>query len=161
MVELKIGDRAPDFALASTDGGGFSLLAEIAKGPVLLNFYVGDFGINCYNYLTVFTERHSEISGIGVRMVGINPDSLESHLKWKERLGASFEFLFDEGGAVSREYGAIVGPGHMVSGFTNREFFLVGTDGRIRYIWRADKPKTLPEFNEILEGVRNGLNLQF
>ncbi len=161
MAKFEIGDVAPDFTLPSTNGGEFNLYSELEDGPVLVNFYVGDFGINCYNYLVKFIERYSEITGVGVRIVGINPDSADSHKKWKERLGASFDFLFDEGKNVSTEYGAIVGPGHMVSGFTNREFYLVGKDKRIRYIWRADIPKTLPDFDEVLEGVKKGLALQF
>ena len=59
--------------------------------------------------------------------------------------------------AVSKEFGAIVGPGHMVSGFTNREFFLVGKDKKILYTWKAPIPKVLPELDEIVEGIKKAL----
>ena len=46
----------------------------------------------------------------------------------------------DKDKAVSKQYGAIVGPGHMVSGFTNREFFLVGKDAEILFTYRLLNP---------------------
>ena len=58
---------------------------------------------------------------------------------------------------ISKEYGAIVGPGHMVSGFTNREFFLIGKDRKILYTWKAPIPKVLPELDEIVEGIEKAL----
>lgn len=156
-MALEIGDTAPDFTVKSTEKESFSLYEELKNGPILLNFYVGDFGINCTNYMAKFIESYSRISDLGVTMVPINPDSLDSHKLWKQRMGAPFEFLFDENKNVSKEYGAIVGPGYMVSGFTNREFFLIGTDRKIKYIWRAPMPKVLPEVDEIVAGIEKGL----
>ncbi|MBO4551996.1 MAG: redoxin domain-containing protein [Candidatus Methanomethylophilaceae archaeon] len=157
MAGLIVGDKAPDFTLESTSGESFNLYKELEKGPVLLNFYVGDFGINCTNYLSKFIESYDRISELGVRMVPLNPDSLDSHKLFKQRLGAPFEFLFDKDKAVSKQYGAIVGPGHMVSGFTNREFFLVGKDAEILFTWKAPIPKVLPELDEIVEGIKKAL----
>lgn len=156
-MTLSVGDIAPDFTVKSTERDDFNLYDDLAKGPILLNFYVGDFGINCTNYMGKFIESYSRIEELGVRMVPINPDSLDSHKMWKSRMGAPFEFLFDEGKKVSTQYGAIVGPGHMVTGFTNREFFLIGTDKKIKFIWRAPAPKILPDLDEIIDGIKNGL----
>ena len=156
-MALEVGDIAPDFTLESTSGEKFNLYKELEKGPVLLNFYVGDFGINCQNYLTKFIESYGRIEELGVRMVPLNPDSLDSHKLWKNRLGAPFDFLFDENKAVSNKFGAIVGPGFMVTGFTNREFFLIGKDRRILYTWKAPTPKNLPEVDEVVEGIKKVL----
>ena len=153
-MALEVGDIAPDFTLESTSGEKFNLYSELEKGPILLNFYVGDFGINCQNYLTKFIESYGRIEELGVRMVPLNPDSLDSHMLWKSRLGAPFDFLSDKDKVVSKEYGAIVGPGHMVSGFTNREFFLIDKDAKIRFTWKAPIPKVLPEVDEIVEGIK-------
>lgn len=161
MRELEVGDVAPDFTMPSTEGDGFNLYGELEKGPVLLNFYIGDFGINCTNYMTKFIESKPMFDSLGVRMVGINPDSMESHRMWKDRMGMPFELIHDEKQEVSKEYGAIVEDSPLVKGFTNREFFLIGRDRRIRYIWRAPVPKVLPEVGEIYEGTRNGLDIQF
>ena len=156
-MALEVGDTAPDFTVDSTNGEKFNLYSELKKGPILLNFYVGDFGINCTNYMAKFIESYDRISDLGVRMVPINPDSLDSHKLFKERLGAPFDYLFDKDKEVSKQFGAIVGPGHMVSGFTNREFFLIDRDGKIRYTWKAPIPKVLPELDEVVEGVKKAL----
>ena len=156
-MALDVGDIAPDFTVDSTSGEKFNLYNELEKGPILLNFYVGDFGINCTNYMTKFIEQYDRITELGVRMVPINPDSLDSHKLWKTRMGAPFDLLFDDKKAVSNMFGAIVGPGHMVSGFTNREFFLIGKDKKILYTWKAPVPKVLPEVDEIVEGIRKNL----
>lgn len=156
-MALEVGDTAPDFTVDSTNGEKFNLYSELKKGPILLNFYVGDFGINCTNYMAKFIESYDRISDLGVRMVPINPDSLDSHKLFKERLGAPFDYLFDKDKEVSKQFGAIVGPGHMVSGFTNREFFLIDKDGKIRYTWKAPIPKVLPELDEVVEGVKKAL----
>lgn len=156
-MALNVGDKAPDFTVRSTEKDSFSLYEELKNGPILLNFYVGDFGINCTNYMGKFIESYSRITDLGVRMVPINNDSLDSHKMWKDRMGAPFEFLFDDKKTVATQYGAIVGPGFMVSGFTNREFYLIDRDGTIRFIWRAPQPKVLPEVDEIVDGIRSNL----
>ncbi|MCQ2052601.1 MAG: peroxiredoxin family protein [archaeon] len=156
-MTIEIGDVAPDFTVMSTDRESFNLYTELEKGPILLNFYIGDFGINCMNYMIKFIESANKIIDLGVTMVPINSDSLDSHKLWKKRIDAPFEFLFDEDKKVSKQYGAIVGPGYMVSGFTNREFFLIGRDKKVKFIWKATTPKSIPTFDEILEGIKKAI----
>lgn len=154
IMTIEIGDIAPDFTVMSTDRESFNLYTELKKGPILLNFYIGDFGINCMNYMTKFIESANKIIDLGITMVPINSDSLESHKLWKNRIEAPFEFLFDEDKKVSKQYGAIVGPGYMVSGFTNREFFLIDTDKKVKFTWKATTPKSIPDFGDILDGIK-------
>ena len=156
-MTIGINDIAPDFELESTDGSLFKLSEMVAKGPVLLNFYVGDFGINCTNYMNVFGERFEELTDLGLTMIGINNDSMDSHLGFKRALGLKWEILFDKDKNVAKSFGAIVGPGHMVTGFTNREFYLIDKDMRVLYTWKAGVPKDLPVFDEVLEGIKNAL----
>lgn len=157
MAAPDVGDKAPDFTLEGTDGT-FTLSKALEKGPVLVNFYVGDFGLNCMNYMGKFTESFHLFDELGVKYVGVNSDTLESHVSYKTRMAIPFELLHDAGKKVATEYGAIVGPGHMVSGFTNREIFLVDTDGTVKYVWKAGVPKDLPELEEVIEGVKKGLS---
>ena len=160
-MTLSVGDVAPNFSKPSTDRDKFDLYEQLKNGPILLNFYIGDFGIRCTDYMTKMIESRDEFKRLGVRFVGINPDGLESHRIWRDRMGSDFEHVNDENKTVSKEYGAIVNaPDSMVNGFTNREFFLIGTDRKIKYIWRAATPKNLPDVKEILEGVKTGLKVK-
>ena len=156
-MTLNVGDKAPDFTVTSTDRDSFNLYEQLKDGPILLNFYVGDFGINCTNYMGKFIEQYARLESTGVRMVAINNDSLDSHKMFMDRLGAPFEFLHDADKTAAKDYGAIVGPGFMVTGFTNREFYLIDKDGIIRFIWRSPEPKILPEFDDIIKGIESSL----
>lgn len=156
-MAIEVGDKAPDFTLKDTDGNDFHLYDAIKDGPVLVNFYIGDFGINCTMYMNKFIERYDEFTALGVRMFAVNDNSMDSHKMFRDRMGAPYQMLFDEGKKVATQYGAIVGPGHMVSGFTNREFYLVDKEGIVRYKWRSSIPKELPEPDIILDGVKKAL----
>ncbi len=156
-MTLAIGDKAPDFTAENTEGKSFSLYEELKNGPVLLNFYVGDFGINCTNYMSKFIEQFDRIKETGVRFVAINNDSMDSHRMFRDRLGAPYEFLYDKDKEIAKRYEAIVGPGHLVTGFTNREFYLIDKDGTIKFIWRSPVPKVLPTVDEIVDGIKASL----
>lgn len=156
-MAIETGDTAPDFTVRSTDGTEFTLSEKLKEKPVLLNFYAGDFGINCTMYMTKFAERYAEIQETGALLVGINPDSMDLHESFKSRVGIPWELLHDKDQEVSRAYGAIVGPGHMTTGYTNREFFLIGQDGKVLWTWKAPVPKTLPDLDELLAAVREAL----
>ncbi|MCL2785756.1 MAG: redoxin domain-containing protein [Methanomassiliicoccaceae archaeon] len=155
--ELENGDDAPDFSMRSVDRDEFCLSSELRNGPILLNFYVGDFGINCTTYMMKMIELAEKFASAGVRIFTINPDGLENHRIFRDRLGSPFDHIQDEGQTVSKTYGAIVEDSPIIKGFTNREFFLIGTDGKIRYIWRATTPKVLPDMDEILREVKGAL----
>ena len=155
--ELEIGDAAPDFRMPSVDRETFCLSEELRNGPILLNFYIGDFGINCTTYMIRMIELARSFSEEGVRIFTINPDGLENHKMFRNRLNSPYDHIHDVKQEVSKAYGAIVEESAIIKGFTNREFFLIGTDGRIRYIWRAPVPKVIPDMDEILSEVRKAL----
>ena len=155
--ELETGDDAPDFKMPSTDREVFHLYGELENGPVLLNFYIGDFGMNCTNYMMKMVDLLPEFEKIGVRIFPINPDALDNHRAFRDRLGSSCDHIHDEKQEVSRMYGAIVEDSPIIKGFTNREFFLIGTDRKIKYIWRAPMPKVLPDMDVILAEVRKAV----
>jgi len=155
--ELGIGDVAPDFAMPSVDRKEFHLYDELKKGPILLNFYVGDFGINCSTYMVKMIELFPIFEKIGVRIFPINPDGLESHKVFRDRLNSPYDHIHDVKQEVSRTYGAIVEDSPIVKGFTNREFFFIDTGRKIRYIWRAPVPRVLPDMDAVLEEVKKVL----
>ncbi len=156
-MTINVGDKAPDFTLKSTNKESFNLYTELKNGPILLNFYIGDFGINCTTYMSEFIEQNDCFEKIGVKIVAINDNSLDSHKMFKDRMGSPWEYLLDENKTVANQYGSIVGPGHMVSGFTNREFYLIDKDGTVKFIWKSSVPKELPKVDVVLDGVKKSL----
>ncbi len=156
-MTYNVGDTVPDFEMESSDGTVFRLSEAVAKNPVLVNFYVGDFGINCTNYMTKFNERIDEIKDLGVTVVGVNDNPLDGHKMFRDRMGLKWELLFDRDKKVASAWGVIVGPGHLASGMTNREFYLIDRDMKVLFKWRSEVPKQLPEFDAILDGVEHAL----
>lgn len=160
IKELNVGDVAPDFECESVSSGTFRLSTEVSKGPVLLYFYVVNYGQTCTDYIAAMNERKTEFDDLGIRMFHINPETIENHAQWMDRTDSLFDHLSDEGQTVSKAYGAIVEKARSdkLLGFTNREFFLIDEKMRIRYIWRADWPTDTIPMMELISEIRSILN---
>lgn len=154
---IKAGDKALDFTLPSTKGT-FTLSKRVSERPVLLYFYPMDFGKTCTDYIALIDERSDDFGRMGVDLVQINPGGMDSHESWVAHTGTGFECLCDEDQAVSALYGAIIERARSESmiGKTNRAFFLVDRDMKVRFAWNAFMPTdTLPmsELFDVLRGI--------
>lgn len=153
-ISPQVGEVAPDFHMPSTHQEDFHLHAELEKGPILLYFYLGDFAPNCTNYMSRLVEHAGDFEELGVRLVAVNPNAMDSHLKWADRLGSSYEYISDKNQEISKAYGAIVKNSPITRGFTNREFFLVDRDKKIRFAWKAHFPRDMLDTNLVVEAVQ-------
>ena len=158
-MELSVGDMAPDFILESVWNESFSLGEETKRSNVLLYFYVVNYGRTCTEYMQEMNERKDLLDRLNVRLVHVNPDSVENHAKWMERTDSKFDHLSDAGQIVSKRYGAIIerAKAQELIGRTNREFFLIGTDGKIRYIWKAFFPTDTIRISELAKEIEKVL----
>lgn len=125
-MSLSPGQPAPDFTLVADDGRPWTLSAHRGR-RVLLVFYPGDNTPVCTAQLCDYRDGIEAFEGLGVDVVGISTDSIESHRKFKEKHGLPFTLLTDKGGQVARAYGAwgLLG--------MKRAVFLVERDGLIAY----------------------------
>ena len=73
--DLKVGDRVDDFTLESTKGT-FTLSERVKEGPVLLYFYVINYGKTCTDYISLMDERADEFKAMNVSLVHVNNDTL-------------------------------------------------------------------------------------
>lgn len=128
--DLKVGDRAPEFQLQDAEGKATTLASLLARGPVLLAFYPGDFTPVCTRQLCSYQSRIEEFSGLGIQVVGISADPVESHQRFRQEKGLGFALLSDPAREVARAYG--VGVLKFLNGH-GRAVFVVGRDGRIAY----------------------------
>lgn len=81
---LREGDTAPDFELES-DGGGIIRLRDLKDKPVVIYFYPKDDTSGCTKEAIAFTEHSAKFSKLGVLIIGISPDTVESHDKFKAK----------------------------------------------------------------------------
>ena len=127
MAKLRIGDSAPDFDLEGTGSQRYAL-DDFRSNGVIVAFYPGDFTPVCTKQFCSYRDDGDRIEALGVPMVGISPQTVESHERFADRHGLSVPLLSDPGKKVARKYG-VVGPG----GFTRRAIFLVDGEGLLRY----------------------------
>jgi peroxiredoxin Q/BCP len=127
MAKLSVGSEAPAFELPGTGSRTYRLSDYRAKG-VILAFYPGDFTPVCTKQFCSYRDDGDRIEALGVPMLGISPQSVESHERFTEKHGLTIPLLSDSGKGVARAYG-VVGPG----GLLRRAVFLIDAKGIVRY----------------------------
>jgi peroxiredoxin Q/BCP len=105
MSTLAIGKKAPDFSLEGT-GGKWSLKSA-AGTHVVLYFYPRDNTPGCTKEGESFTAAHAQFKKAGAVILGISPDSVESHEKFKKKLKFPFDLLSDPDQRVCKLYDVI------------------------------------------------------
>jgi len=123
---IKINDKAPDFTLQSDCGDSFRL-SDHAGEKILLVFYPGDNTPVCTAQLCEYRDGIEEFSGLGVTVVGISSDDLESHRQFRSKHDLPFVLLSDTDLSVAKLYGSKGALG------MKRSVFLVDEQGIIRY----------------------------
>lgn len=143
-----VGDIAPDFSLDGTGERSYSL-SQYAGSPVVLVFYPGDNTPVCTMQLNTYSSDIASFEELGAQILGISPQSVESHEAFSALHGFSFPLLADTEKSVGRAYG-ILGP----VGFYKRSVFVVDKGGIIRYAHRAAAGLTFRKTAELVEAVR-------
>ncbi len=140
-IPLQTGDIAPDFNLVSGEGKHYSLADFFNKKRVVLYFYPKDDTPGCTLEACSFRDYWKEIEQTGAVVVGVSPDTEESHHKFTAKHGLNFPLLSDHGHEVAERYGAW-GEKNMYGRKTMgmlRQTFIIGQDGRIETIFRKVK----------------------
>ena len=130
------GQRAPTFTLTADDGSKVRL-SDLRRRPVVLYFYPKDDTPGCTREACAFRDAQSKLTELGAIVLGVSPDSMESHGKFRDKYRLNFRLLADENHRVAEKYGAWrektnYGKTYMGIG---RSSFLVGPDGRVARTW--------------------------
>ncbi len=131
---LKAGERAPEFTLPDDTGTDRSLTELLSSGAIILYFYPADFTPGCTRQACTLRDLHAEIQKAGLRVVGISPQSPQSHAKFREKHRLPFVLLSDEQKTVVKMYG-LNGP---LGIGVRRATFLVDGSRRVRDAVLAD-----------------------
>ncbi len=151
MVEE--GDKAPDFKLAADDGGTVSLSGQKGKS-VVVYFYPKDDTSGCTSEAKAFTALIDQFSKAGAIVIGISPDSVQSHEKFKRKYDLAVTLAADVDKTAAEAYGVWVEKsmyGRKYMG-VERATFLIDGKGRIARAWR--KVKVHGHAEEVLSAVR-------
>src|ERR1700722_19182910 len=131
---LKAGERAPEFTLPDDTATDRSLTELLNSGAIVLYFYPADFTPGCTRQACVLRDLHAEIEDAGLRVVGISPQSPESHAKFRAKYQLPFVLLSDEQKTVVKMYG-VNGP---LGIGVRRATYLIDGSRRVRDVVLAD-----------------------
>jgi thioredoxin-dependent peroxiredoxin len=141
MSKIEIGKKAPPFSLEGT-GGTWSL--EDGKGTaVVIYFYPRDNTSGCTQEGLDFAALNAQFKKSKALILGISPDSEDSHEKFKKKMSFPFELLSDPEQKVCNLYGVFKEKsmyGRKYMG-VERSTFLIDGKGVLRHEWRKVKVK--------------------
>ena len=104
MTTLKAGDIAPDFELTSDEGVQVRL-SSLRGRKVILYFYPKDDTPGCTKQACSFRDAYADLESVDAVVVGVSPDSPESHEKFKRKYRLPFTLLSDPDHSVALQYG--------------------------------------------------------
>jgi peroxiredoxin Q/BCP len=139
MSKIEVGKKAAAFALEGTAGKW--RLADAAGSPVIIYFYPRDNTPGCTQEGEAFAALHAQFKRAKAVIVGISPDTVASHVKFKEKMRFPFELLSDPDRSVCGLYDVIQEKsmyGKKYMG-VERSTFLIDSKGILREAWRKVK----------------------
>ncbi|MDP3768595.1 MAG: redoxin domain-containing protein [Dehalococcoidia bacterium] len=148
-----VGDRAPDFALPSTDGE-VRLSDRLKDARVLLAFYFEDATPTCSTEVASLKDARDALRELGADVIAVSADGLESHRQFAERLGGlPFPLVSDPQMEAARAYDAVAEDDPRRS---RRALFAIEQNGTISYAANPFSPNNLSQ----LEGAFRALGLE-
>lgn len=139
MVEK--GDLAPDFTLESDDRGAVTLSALRGR-KVVLYFYPKDDTPGCTIQACDFRDSLPRFDGVDAVVLGVSPDSVESHGTFREKYGLNFSLLADVDHSVCDAFGVWKrGVYGLPVKSVERSTFLIDEDGVVTEVWRKVQAK--------------------
>jgi peroxiredoxin Q/BCP len=142
MARLEAGQQAPGFSLQADDGSTVDL-ASLRGGTVALYFYPKDDTTGCTAQACEFRDMRADYDAAGVRVIGVSPDPLKSHTKFRDKYELPFTLLSDPDHVAAEAYGVWVEKsmyGKTYMGI-ERSTFVIGPDGVLKEALYKVKPK--------------------
>ncbi len=147
---LEKGEKAPDFQLTDLNGNEVRL-ADYKGQWVVLYFYPKDNTSGCTKEACDFTELLPRFKEMGSTVIGVSPDSIESHKKFAEKHGLKITLLSDPDKEVLKAYGAWgkkKNYGREYEGVI-RSTFIIDPEGNIAWAWKNVRVRTKRKGQEI------------
>lgn len=134
------GKKAPAFTLTADDGTKVRL-SDLAGRPVVLYFYPKDDTPGCTREACAFRDQHQSLEQAGAVVLGVSPDSVESHGKFRDKYDLNFPLLADPDHKVAEKYGAwreknMYGKKSMG---IQRCTYLIDANGKVAKLWKRVK----------------------
>lgn len=153
MSKIDKGSIAPNFELP-TDGGKIVRLSDFNGSKVVVYFYPADDTKGCTVEAVDFSKHLADFEAAGAFVIGVSPDSVASHDKFKSKHDLSVSLAADVDRKAIEPYGVWVEKqmyGRKFMG-VERSTFLIDSDGRVARVWR--KVKVNGHAEDVLDATR-------
>ena len=148
-MQLKIGDKAPDFSGKDQNGKTIQL-SDYSGKKIAIYFYPKDNTPGCTVQACNLRDNDAELQKAGVQIIGVSADSSASHVKFIDKFSLPFPLIADEDKTIIQQFG-VWGPkkfmGKEYDGI-HRTTFIIDENKTISGI--IEKPKTKEHAEEIL-----------
>lgn len=133
MTALKVGDLMPEFSALDMSGDTVTSAQLLKQGPLVLYFYPKDETTVCTAQACGFRDAHEEFMAAGAQVVGVSPDTPESHRKFANHHNLPFGLLADPQRLLFKLFGVSDTLGIM----PGRETFVFDHGGRLKHHYRS------------------------
>jgi peroxiredoxin Q/BCP len=142
MSTPDLGSPAPGFDRQS-DSGEHVTLESLRGRPVVLYFYPKDDTPGCTRQASGIRDAWGDFDKAGVALFGVSPDSVESHVKFREKVALPFPLLADPDHSMAEDYGVWVEKTNYGKTYMGieRSAFVIDADGNLAAAKRRIKPE--------------------
>jgi len=135
MSRPEPGDAVPAFEMTADDGSTVSS-ESLAGHRYVIYFYPEDDTAGCTRQACSMRDNFDRVTATGVEVYGVSPDSIASHVKFRDKYELPFRLLSDDGHRVADAFGTWVEKSFAGKTYmgTERTSFIVGADGRIEHV---------------------------
>jgi peroxiredoxin Q/BCP len=130
-LQVKVGDKAPDFTLPSQMGDNVVLSEFLGKKNVVLYFYPKDETPGCIKEACTFRDNYEQLTSLGAEVLGISGQSVESHKAFATHYGLPFILLADVDNKVRELYGVPSTMGIL----PGRVTYIIDKKGIVRHVF--------------------------
>lgn len=133
----EVGSKAPQFTLASDSHGDVSLKQFKGDKNVVLYFYPKDNTPGCTTQACAFQAALPKLKKLDAVVIGISPDSIKSHEKFREKFGLEFILVSDEGHKIADQYGVWVEKKNYGKTYMGiqRSTLIINKEGIVTHVW--------------------------
>jgi peroxiredoxin Q/BCP len=135
MTRPSVGDPVPPFTMTADDGSVVSSESLLGTRYVLY-FYPEDDTPGCTRQACSMRDNFGRVTATGVEVFGVSPDSVASHVKFRDKYDLPFNLLSDQGHKVADAFGTWIEKGFAGKTYMGieRTSFIIGRNGRIEHV---------------------------
>ena len=151
-MKPQAGEPAPDFALTADDGSTVTRDGLLGRRYVLY-FYPKDDTAGCTAQACSMRDNFERVAEAGIEVYGVSPDSVASHVRFRDKYRLPYRLLADKGHLVADAYGVWVDKTYMGRSYqgVERSSFIIGPEGRIEHVLERVKPAE--HVDQVLEAL--------